>query len=285
MIRTDSTIQSIEKFFFEPSTSSTQVPANSSQILSTSHNNSKIIQPTQLTSINELLNEVQANSDEDLKSQLRKLIYVGNADRKRTLIQCENILYICDNRRLAKELFYQQVLRKFENFDAFDFESDLRISKLAQIGFDLKECEWTEEDGSKDELSKQVESVLMEHRDMLEDYFQISFNKKCELKGLPIIIDNFSPLMAHLPMFIIRLATEVNYDDEKECFRTISEELAYFYSRWSLKSEDKDFNFLMEHVIFPEIRKNLIPSKEMANDGTFLKLTSLQELYRVFERC
>lgn len=293
MIRTDSSTQSIVKFLIEPN-ASTQLShtlpnssPNVSQVLQTSFNkpSSKIIQKTQLTSIDELLKIVDQNSDEDLKNQIRKLKFVGNVDRGKSLIQCENILYICDSRKLAREVFYQQSLKRFENFDSIEFEEPLQISKLARIGFDLKECEWTEEDGSKDELAKQVEKLLMEQRDMLKEYFQISININGQLEGLPIIVDDYSPPIAHLPMFIIRLATEVNYNDEKECFETIAKELSTFYSRWSLTSNDKEFNYIMEHIIFPEIRKSLNPPKEFATDTTFLKLTSLQELYKVFERC
>lgn len=291
MIRTDSASQSIIKFLFEPTAISTQltqpVSPNISQVLQTSATKSlsKIVETTQLSSIGELLKEVDENCDAELKNQIRKLKFVGNVERRKTLIQCENILYLCDNRKLAQELFYQQTLRRFENFDSIEFEEPLSIRELARIGFDLNECGWTEEDGSKDELADQVEKILIEQRVMLKEYFQISINSDNELDGLPIIIDDFSPLISQLPLFIIRLATDVNYDDEKECFRAISIELASFYSRFSLTTDDKEFNYVMEHIIFPEFRKNLNPPAELANDGTFLKMTSLQELYRVFERC
>lgn len=287
MIRTDSNTQTIIKFLCDPNEPSSQSP-NNSQILSTSFNTkqqSKNKESTKLTSIKTLINDFETNCDEDLKEQLRKLTFVGNADRSKSIIQCENILYICDNHRLAQELFYQESLRKFENFDALIFEDELKIHKLARIGFDLKECEWTTEDGCKDELSLQVEKILMENREMLKEYFQISINENGELEGLPLIIENYSPLMAHLPIFLIRMATEVNYESEKECFQGICKELSKFYSRWSYVTDDKDYNHLMRIIIFPKIQKILFPPREFASNGTFLKLTSLQDLYKVFERC
>lgn len=283
MIRTDASTQSIVKFL---SAESSESP-NSSQILSTSFSSKslKVVESTRLTSVKELLKEIDDNCDEDLKNQIRKLKYVGNADRSKSLIQCENILYICNNRNLAKELFYQESLRKFENYDALAFESALKIQEIARIGFDLKECAWTEDDGSKDELAVQVEKILTGQQEMLKEYFQISINSNGELETLPIIVENYSPLLAHLPMFFIRLATEVNFEDEKECFRGICQELACLYSKWSLASDDKSYNYLIEHIVIPKIQKCLIPPTKFANDGTFLKLTSLQELYKVFERC
>lgn len=282
MIRTDASSQSIVKFL---STESTQSP-NSSQILSTSLSSKSFkIESTRLTSVKDLLEEIEDNCDVDLKSQIRKLKFVGNADRSKSLIQCENILYICNNQRLAQELFYQEALRKFQNFGSLEFESALKIQEIARIGFDLKECAWTEEDGSKDVLAAQVEKILIEQQEMLKEYFQISINSNGELETLPLIMEGFSPLSAHLPMFLIRLATEVNFEDEKECFRSICKELSCFYSKWSLASDEKNYNYLTEHLIFPKIQKSLLPPAKFANDGTFLKLTSLQELYKVFERC
>ena len=41
----------------------------------------------------------------------------------------------------------------------------------------------------------------------------------------------------------------------------------------------------MEHVIFPALRVDLTPPKEMADDGSILQIADLHELYKVFERC
>ncbi|MEQ2168005.1 hypothetical protein GOODEAATRI_009911, partial [Goodea atripinnis] len=78
------------------------------------------------------------------------------------------------------------------------------------------------------------------------------------LTGLPLLLDKYTPIMEGLPMFILRLATEVrsprffskkicgkmygrlevfnagvvqvNWDNEKECFRDFSKECSTFYS-------------------------------------------------------
>lgn len=282
MIRTDAGTQSIVKYL---SVESSESP-NSSQILSTSLSSKSFkIESTKLSSINELLKEVEDNCDVELKNQIRKLKFVGNADRNKSLIQCENILYICNNRNIARELFYQESLRKFENYGTLQFETPLKIQEMARLGFDLKECAWIEEDGSKDELAVQVENILYNQQVLLKEYFQISINSNGELETLPLIVENYSPLTAHLPMFLIRLATDVNFEDEKECFRSICTELSTFYSKWSLSGDNKNYNYLIEHVIIPKIQKFLLPPTRFTSDGTFLKLTSLQELYKVFERC
>lgn len=289
MVRTDAKVQTIVKFLNDDKRDSSLM----SQTLSSSHilkspagNRSKAeAQPSSLTSINELKKEISTKCDRRLRDQVDKLKFVGIAARSKALVQCENVLYLCDTERLSYELFYQQSIMNFENFDSFEFEFPMRVSELAMIGFDMKECAWEEADGPKEHLSKQVEMVLVENRDMLREYFSVTITDKGDLETLPIIVNCYMPLMSHLPLFLIRMACEVDYDDEKECFASIFKELANFYSRFSLTTSDDDFNYLAETIIYPEIRKNLQPPAKFLKDTTFLKLTSLQELYKVFERC
>lgn len=201
-------------------------------------------------------------------------------------MQCENILYLCDTKKLCIELFYQQSVANFENFDKLEFDDPLKILELAKIGLDMKECELNEDEiQNKDELAQLVNNVLVDQRVLLEEYFSISITADGHLKTLPTIIPSFMPLMSHLPIFLIRLACDVNYKDEKECFKSICRELAMFYSRLSLTSSEDDFYLLNDSILYPAIRKHLLPPTQFLNDGTFLKLTSLQELYKVFERC
>jgi len=42
---------------------------------------------------------------------------------------------------------------------------------------------------------------------------------------------------------------------------------------------------VVQHVIYPTLRANLLPSKERADDGTLLEVANLPSLYKVFERC
>lgn len=294
MVRTDSKAQTIVKFFQkdEPGGNQgyhSQSPKNRSQFIASPSTNQsrlkKIVEPSRLTSVNELKDEFEAKADEGLREQLEKLKFVGIASKTKSMIQCDNILYLCDTHRLCIELFYQLALTRFDNFDKIEFDDPLDIRELALIGFEMKECRWEEADGEKETLAEHVQSLLVDQREMLGEYFCITITESGELKTLPSIIPSYMPLMSHLPLFIIRMACDIDYDDEKKCFKGICNELASFYSRFSLTSKNEDFRFLAETTIFPEIRKSLQPPAKFLNDGTFLKLTSLQELYKVFERC
>lgn len=41
----------------------------------------------------------------------------------------------------------------------------------------------------------------------------------------------------------------------------------------------------VEHVIYPALRSSIVPPKSFSEDGTFLEVANLPDLYKVFERC
>ena len=47
----------------------------------------------------------------------------------------------------------------------------------------------------------------------------------------------------------------------------------------------KQHAWVVQHVVFPALRLFLTPSRQRASDGSFVELTRLESLYRVFERC
>lgn len=57
----------------------------------------------------------------------------------------------------------------------------------------------------------------------------ISYLQKGNLHSLPLLLDNYVPDMSGLPMYALRLATEVDWDSEKDCFETFARETAKFY--------------------------------------------------------
>ncbi|XP_047512164.1 DNA mismatch repair protein Mlh1 isoform X2 [Pieris napi] len=119
----------------------------------------------------------------------------------------------------------------------------------------------------------------------LEELFVLGLNtneKECKDE------DGHTPFMGALPIYLVRLVTEVNWDSEKECFDTLSRQTAIFYSQ---PNPDDNENVLktefwkQEHIIFPAIRRYFLPPTSFVDSGAILQIASLSDLYKVFERC
>ena len=88
---------------------------------------------------------------------------------------------------------------------------------------------------------------------------------------------------------------KVDWTGERECFEGFLRELAFFYVPGPLfpadpspdderVAEQKSERWQIQHVVFPAIRKYLIPPKTLL-ERDVVQIASLPDLYRVFERC
>lgn len=132
---------------------------------------------------------------------------------------------------------------------------------------------------------------------MLKDFFSICFEQKQDqglyLVGLPVLLEGFTPSAHNIPIFLLRLATEVDWTEEISCFDGICTELAYLYTDTSLPDEEvpeteflgsKEKKFI-QHVIFPAVSGLLQVPNDLVSDGSITKIALLSQLYKVFERC
>lgn len=78
------------------------------------------------------------------------------------------------------------------------------------LALDSPESGWTEEDGPKEGLAEYIVEFLKKKAEMLADYFSLEIDGEGNLIGLPLLIDNYVPPLEGLPIFILRLATEVS---------------------------------------------------------------------------
>ena len=79
---------------------------------------------------------------------------------------------------------------------------------------------------------------------MLDEYYRISFDPSADegrgaLTSLPDLLPRFTPSPAGLPLFLLRLATEVNWEEEQACFEGVATELGLFYSDLSCHFEEE----------------------------------------------
>ena len=176
-----------------------------------------------------------------------------------------------------EELLQQH--RSVKNFDDDDDESTRAMFQLPLQVTDTNQA-----------LAKQATACLVQHAEMLYEYYSIRIdtttgrNGTATLTGLPVLIDGYEPSPHGLPLFLLRLASEVDWSQEKPCFYGICRELGSYYAQIPSNLSDDEHKAMIQHVFFPAITTLLVPSKEMVTTE-FVTITSLSKLYKIFERC
>ncbi|KAK3573578.1 hypothetical protein QTP86_028182, partial [Hemibagrus guttatus] len=183
-----------------------------------------------LTSVKELRNEITEQTHKGLQEILHNHSFVGCINPQWSLVQHHTKLYLLNTTRLSQELFYQTLMIDFGNFNVLWLSNPAPLYELALLALDSEESGWTEEDGPKEGLAQYIVDFLKKKAEMLDDYFSMKIDEEGNLTGLPLLLDNYCPAMEGLPLFILRLATEVNWDSEKDCFHDFTKECSYFYS-------------------------------------------------------
>uniref|UniRef100_A0A803M525 DNA mismatch repair protein S5 domain-containing protein n=1 Tax=Chenopodium quinoa TaxID=63459 RepID=A0A803M525_CHEQI len=238
-----------------------------------------------LTSIQELVEEIDNSSHSGLLDIVRGCTYVGMADDVFALVQYKTHLYLAN----VVNLRYQYWLFYALNTKSFGFMMNTELLK------------------GKSE--------------MLEEYFCIYIDPQGNLSRLPVILDQYTPDMDRVPEFALCLGNDVDWEDEKVCFQTISAALANFYamhppilpnpagdglqhyrrkSQPAVISIDEDMNrsapnevkdaeiehellaeaetawaqreWSVQHILVPAMRLFLKPPNSMAKDGTFVQV-------------
>ncbi|CAG9814820.1 unnamed protein product [Phaedon cochleariae] len=243
---------------------------------------------TQLTSILTLRKEIEENCHRGLRECFSQHVFVGCVSRSQALIQFGTKLFLCNTKTILAELFYQFLLYHFQNFDSYKFSNRISIHELAMIGLEMPETGWTQEDGEKSVLAKRiVECFGGTRRAMLLDYFCMEIDELGNICSLPILVEDYLPDPKSLPMYVIRLATEVNWDSEKEFFESFARETSKFYAEVpnEINQNGKSWQWVTEFVLFPAIKNYFIPPKSFTENGAILEIANLPNLYKVFERC
>uniref|UniRef100_A0A671LGA9 DNA mismatch repair protein S5 domain-containing protein n=1 Tax=Sinocyclocheilus anshuiensis TaxID=1608454 RepID=A0A671LGA9_9TELE len=319
MVRTDSKVQKLDAFL-QPSTSSSAAQSRSDKASSSSTAAQGSAEPDhlekrphveevedltaaslprrrfiKLTSIKELREDIEQHTHKGLQDLLQNHSFVGSVNPQWTLVQHQTKLYLLNTTKLSQELFYQILIYDFGNFGVLRLSNPAPLYDLAMLALDSEESGWTEEDGPKEGLAQYIVDFLKQKAVMLEEYFSLEIDGEGNLTGLPMLLDNYTPAMEGLPMFILRLATEVNWDREKECFHDFGIECSHFYSirkQYTLEPDAEEpqdaemsWQWKVEHVLFKALRTLFSPPKHFSEDGSVLQIASLPELYKVFERC
>lgn len=220
------------------------------------------IQPTKCsyTSIQKLRQEIQQKRKKG--HPLKHAVYIGPFSPERSFLQAGPDLILWSHYAAASALFYQLTLARFKGGAAIATVGPIQVQKCVA--------------GHERESAQQVVTCLSRRAAMLEEYFSIVFKEDDDgnlvLTGLPVLLDEHVASPALLPVFLWRLAMNVDYSDETNCFRAVATEVGLYYAR-SCRMPD----------MFPALRSLLVISDEKQQTD-WTKVTDLKECYRVFER-
>lgn len=299
MVRTDSSAQKLDKFLGNTSQDEPMVSTAEHSVYAASLNMPKRVE-CRLRSVLELRRDVENKLHFGLRELLKNSCFVGCVTPKLALIQHDTKLYLCNTAKLSEELFYQLLLFDFGNFGEIKFTNPLSIYDVALLGLNSEDSGYSSDLGSKEELAKSVEEILQEKSPMLNEYFSTVIDSEGKLCSLPLLLEQYSPAAEGIPMYLLHIATDVEWEYEKECFESFSRETARFFadqlglemwedvpqnSSQKEMDEGRDLKWTIEHVIYPALRSSFLPPKSFAEDGTILQIANLPDLYKVFERC
>ncbi|XP_054718998.1 DNA mismatch repair protein Mlh1-like [Uloborus diversus] len=293
LVRTDSKEQKLDAFFKAPSTSS-PVSVNGINNSEDLPERSEIL----LTSVLQLRKEIQDECHAGLLEIIQNMTFVGCINSQFALFQHSTKLYLANTHKLSEELFYQLMLKDFGNFAALKLSNPAPISELAMIALDSEDSGWTVVDGPKEDLAQSVVDLLKSKSEMLDEYFSLEIDEDGNLLTLPMLLDNYEPPLINLPSFVLRLASDVEWSSEKECFETFCREVAALYavpnssyfenSSNSSKCEENkkpSWQWTIEHAVYAAIKSHLKPPRRFSTDSSILQIANLPDLYKVFERC
>ncbi|KAF7761503.1 hypothetical protein Agabi119p4_9495 [Agaricus bisporus var. burnettii] len=251
-----------------------------------------------LTSVTKLRQNVVKHKHRQLTEILQKHIFVGIVDTHKclSLIQHSTDMYLVNHSSLAEELFYQLGLRQFGDMSRLKLQPAPSLKDLLEISVGAEEST-KESNLTKPQIVEKIAQMIITRRDMLAEYFSLNISESGLVQSIPLLLRDFIPNLDYLPMFLMRLGPQVNWQSEAECFDTFLRELAYFYSLGATFSQtpqsepsegqepqDKAERWQIQHVLFPAMRHYILAPKSLL-ERDVVQVASLHDLYKVFERC
>lgn len=265
-----------------------------------------------LTSIKELRAQVRDAMHNELTDIISTHTFVGIVDEQKRIaaIQGGVKLFLVDYGMLCNEYFYQVGLTDFANYGFIRFNPPLSLHELLEIAAQQEQRNTSDADDDVDwaDVVNSVEGQLISRRALLAEYFSLEITEAGELCSIPLLAKGYTPSMAKMPQFLLRLGPCVDWTSEKECFQSFLRELASFYvpeclplppspfqdenAKGKSKAGEEDVGIAarrekirqaIENIIFPACKARLVATRSMLKG--VMEVANLKGLYRVFERC
>ncbi|OJD35544.1 dna mismatch repair protein [Diplodia corticola] len=314
LVRTDSRVQKITTMFLPGPLPAASAKASEKGGREEMEYEISDKEPTicRLTTVKELRAEVRENMHNELTDVFASHTFVGVVDERRRIaaVQGGVKLFLIDYGMVCNEYFYQVGLTDFGNFGAIRFDPPLSLDELLTVAATHeKNIADVEEDFDWEDAVLAVKEQLLSRKDMLAEYFSLEISEDGDLVSIPLLIKGYTPSLAKLPQFLLRLGPHVNWLEEKGCFRTFLRELASFYVPEALpvpptqttteggqaveestphddpevEARRRHVERAIEHILFPAFRSRLVATKGLLRG--VVEVANLKGLYRVFERC
>jgi len=291
----------------------------------------------QLSSIEELREAAELAGDSNFSKSVHQSVYVGPVSNELVLLQCGRALCLANLAILARECAYQRLLRLFGGVGSISLAAPLPLGELLQLGIEDPDSGYDPEvhrSVDVEGLAARFVALLLEKAELLNEYFMFDIDtESSQLRAVPNglgLLSDVGLSMDTLPLYLVRLCTQVNWEEEKACLVDICRITAEFCVDLLLPSAEEtaalaggregrqaataeSLNAAVEAGEFEDIAAALTAKKrssggqelqglrqlheavrrdgaccwprELARDGSLLDLVSLDQLYKIFERC
>ncbi|CAG9536765.1 unnamed protein product [Cercopithifilaria johnstoni] len=283
LVRTDAKERRLEEFV-----------TSQSQIVSSSHATNDIIsnikssdgghwRKFEFESLENMKNALCTTASVGLRSLFKEHIYVGAVSVDQVLIQHSTSIYLVDAQDCLRNFFYQILVLSFGNFGSYKLSECAPLTELLCIAdSNLSPTE-----------TQQKAAIVIENREMLDDYFCLSITENGNLNSIPSLIDGFVPQLESLPRLILTLANDIMWDNEQTCFEQVCWALSEFFclkkefcggeAISGLCNEKLSWKNVYQDILFPALKINFLPPQKLMS--SLRRIADLHDLYKVFERC
>ncbi|VTZ68749.1 DNA mismatch repair protein MLH, putative [Plasmodium chabaudi chabaudi] len=308
----------------------------------------------EISSIKKLRKICEEKEKKELTDCLKNSIYVGPVDNIHSLIQYKEKLLMIKMPLIIKEIIYQSILNRIGKIPPFKFDPPIPLYDLLLVGLNNSYSGFFENpkyaNKNVERVCNELEQIFYSYEEMYADYFSLVIEDG-HIVTFPSCCGEYFPGQEFLPLLFLRLASQIDYENEINCINGICYLLANFYSKITLTSDtewtyqdelkmikereigmlqnlkkgnnskndgqtegnaqndninfdsilgdetvidvnkhlpvSKNINLVFEKYFFPMIQLNnsmKIPNIFSTN-GYIIELTSLNQLYKIFERC
>ncbi|GMR42922.1 hypothetical protein PMAYCL1PPCAC_13117, partial [Pristionchus mayeri] len=245
-----------------------------------------------LDSINSIRQSIIGETSAEMRAIFKGHYLVGCASPEVVLLQHDTTLWACRLQPVVEEMLYQMAIFSLGNLGSYRLEESLPVIELLRASG----CD------QDDENLREAARFLASKSSMLNDFFSLTFEEIREgeeeegrvfLTTLPSLIHAHSPQLAALPELLLCLLAEVDWEDEGRCIEGVARSIAAFYgihSRWLVNDlyepdSSTKWKSVVENLLMPKVKERLLPPSRWTESEILTPLTSVHDLYKIFERC